>query len=177
MLQVNDSQEVALELVSGEIYSNLFHLISFNAFLYNPLSPDAVNPMNATAWSAQRSSNYSAITTDVLTFDRVEVNLGDIYNQTSGEATVEMAGYYYVTINAAAMANEPVAMHIVVNGNIQASLTRLSTVHGGPDSMARSAIVYLNEGDVIRAEIGAGTSVYSDEWIQTSFSGFLIVNR
>ena len=177
MLQVNDSQEVTLELVSGEIFGNDYHLICFNAFLYNPSSPDEINPMNATAWSAQRSSSYSAITTEVLTFDNVEVNQGGIYNPTSGEAIVEMAGYYYVTINAAAMANEPVAMHIVVNGDIKASLTRGSTVHSGPDSMARSAIVELEEGDVIRAEIGAGTSVYSDEWMQTSFSGFMIINR
>ena len=177
MLPLNASSEVTLDLVGGEIYSNVNHLICFNGFLYDPASPDLTNPMNATAWSVQRSTSLSVTADTTLTFDSVEVNEGDAYDEATGQVTVPVTGYYFISINAAAAPSAPVDMHIVVNDVIAASLTRVSTVHGGVDSLGRSAILRLNEGDVIRVDISADTEVYSDSFHQTSFTGFLIVNR
>ena len=177
MLPLNASSEVTLDLVGGEIYSNANHLICFNGFLYDPASPDLTNPMNATAWSVQRSTSLSVTADTTLTFDSVEVNENNVYDEVTGQVTVTIAGYYFISINAAAAPSAPVDMHIVVNDVIAASLTRVSTVHGGVDSLGRSAILRLNEGDVIRVDISADTEVYSDSFHQTSFTGFLIVNR
>ena len=177
MLPLNASSEVTLDLVGGEIYSNVNHLICFNSFLYDPSSPDLTNPMNATAWSVQRSTSLSVTADTTLTFDSVEVNEGDAYDEATGQVTVPVTGYYFISINAAAAPSAPVDMHVVVNDVIAASLTRVSTAHGGVDSLGRSAILQLNEGDVIRVDISADTAVYSDASHQTSFTGFLIINR
>ena len=177
MLPLNASSEVTLDLVGGEIYSNANHLICFNGFLYDPASPDLTNPMNATAWSVQRSTSLSVTADTTLTFDSVEVNEGDVYDAATGQVTVTIAGYYFISINAAAAAGAPVDMHIVRNGGVEASLTRASTVHSGADSLGRSAVLRLDVGDVIYVELSADTSVYSDAFHQTSFTGFLIVNR
>lgn len=178
MVRLNTSDTVHLELVRGELYSDGNHQICFNGFLYDPSSPDLTNIMNATAWSVHRTSGATTTSPRAyLTYEDVDVNERDVYDAATGEVTIDISGYYFLNMNAGAAAGQEVHMSLVVNEEVECSVRRESAVHSGADTLGRSYITYLEEGDVVRTDIWADTSVYSDAQRQTSFTGFLIVNR
>ena len=178
MLYLIEGQEVELFLEDGSIYSNVQQQICFNGIFYDPSSPDPDNRMTQVAWSVQRNSSDTAPDSDKqLTFDSVEVNSGLAYNETTDEVVIPVDGYYFLQVSAGALATLPVRMMLMRNGVQQAALRRDSTVHNGIDTLGRSVLALLSKGDVVTIEIGSGSGVYSDVNHQTSFTGFLIVNR
>ena len=178
MLPLNAGQIVFVFLEGGSLYSDPEQLISFNGIHYDPSSPDPANPMTQIAWSVQRSTSLTAPSSDVdLTFDTIEVNEGLAYNPETGEVTVTVSGYYLINLSAGALAGLPVNMRLMRNNVQEAALVRDSTTHSGVDTIGRTVLAVLIQGDVVKVQIGTDSGVYSDSFHQTSFTGFLLVNR
>ena len=178
MLDLNAGQEVDLYLADGTIYSNIAQLICFNGIYYDPASPDLARPMQKVAWSLQRDASLTAPDSNLeVTFDSIEVNEGSAYNETTNEITISVPGYYFMHVNAGALSGLRVDMRIMRNSTQEAVLRRDSTTHQGVDTLGRSVLAYLDRYDVITVEIGEDSGVFSNVNHQTSFTGFLIVNR
>ena len=51
---------------------------------------------------------------------------------------------------------------------------RNSVYHEGEDTLLKELVLQLNQGDVLRTVAQPTTQLFSDNGVQTSFTGFLI---
>ena len=127
------------------------------------------------AFFAVKTANIVAFEDQLLVdFDEITVNLYDAFNQDSNSFSCPIAGDYFFSMSAGAMAKNPVGLILRKNGKRFVSLVRESVVHNDVDTLSRSVIISLNQGDVIDLVVDSYTSAYSDQRFQTSLTGFML---
>ena len=123
------------------------------------------------SWSVARTSNLTTFTHPVP-FPTVLVNQGSAWNSTTNQITIPRTGYYYLHISQGVdQGQTTVYMNTLgLSGNI--ALYRSRGSHNGLDTLSRSAIMHITSGTTITIMIHY--RCYSDDLLQTSFSGFLL---
>ena len=123
------------------------------------------------SWSVARTSNLTT-TTHHVQFPKMLVNQGSAWNSTTNKVTIPRTGYYYLHISQGVAQGQTRAYMYTrgMSGNI--GLYGYKGLDNGLDTVSRSAIMYVTSGTTITIRILNGC--YSDDLLQTSFSGFLL---
>ena len=123
------------------------------------------------AWSVARTSSFEDDMNPVV-YPEVLVNEGNPWDPSSNSVTSPFSGYYYIYIGGAVHPFSPMYTRLWLNGIQQLGLTHEGPHQNGVETLGRSAILYMSEGDVLTVTNTHGS--YSDEGRQTMFIGFLI---
>ena len=127
------------------------------------------------AFFAVKTANIMAgYDQELVDFDEIIVNLYDGFNEDSNSFICPIAGDYFFSLSAGAMAENPVGFILRKNSKTIVSLVRKSTDHNNVDTLSRSVIISLVQGDVIDLILDRYTSAYSDQKFQTSLTGFML---
>ena len=169
LVQLSAGDRVDTELGSGYVYSDGELQTSFSGFLYNPAGFGAV------AFSAHRSTSWLSSGSPLypVEFGTILVNTGD-YDPAGHRFICSTSGYYFLHINTGVYGGTPVDFIILHNGVPIVNIYRSSVAHNGYDTIGRGIVYYLSQTDMIQIAADAGTGVYSDSDLQTSFTGFLL---
>ena len=81
---------------------------------------------------------------------------------------------FFCSISAGAGMESMVKLQVRKNNNVFVTLERDSLTHNGVDTISRSALINLEGNDVVKVTQQAGSFVYSDGGIQTSFTGLWV---
>ena len=125
------------------------------------------------SWCVARTSNLRA-NTDPVPFPKVLVNQGSAWNSSTNQITIPHTDYYYLHISQG-VAQRQTWVYMSIRGMQRytcISLYRNTSPHNGLDTLSRSAIMYITSGTILTIRIDRGC--YSNEFLQTSFSGFLL---
>ena len=120
------------------------------------------------AWCVTRTS--PALNGQV-TFDRILVNKGGIWNQSESKLTIPRDGYYVTHLSAGARQSHYLSYFLVVNRS-QGNGGVYRFPASGLETIGHSVILRLLKDDQIIVQ--SDNPVYSDYLMQTSFDGFLI---
>ena len=123
------------------------------------------------SWCVARTTNLTRSTLPVP-FPKVLVNQGSAWNSTTNKVTIPCTGYYYLHISQGVVQDQTEVYIIIRQMPVSIALYRYRTTHNGLDTLSRSAIMHLTSGTTLAIDINLGC--YSDEHLQTSFSGFLL---
>ena len=167
-MPLNANDQVTVYLVSGTLYADyVYYQTGFVILLYSPIH--GVNVI----WSVHKTTSATG-PTDPLPFEYVMANEGNAWNSVGQQLCVPASGIYYLHLNAAVAARQMVNMQLLVNGVPLMDIRRDTTHHSGTETRGRALMNHLNQGDKMTVILLNGTSVYSDQYLQTSFSGFLL---
>ena len=111
---------------------------------------------------------------DPLVFNIQLVNEGSHFDTSRHLFTAPTAGIYYFSVSVGLA--ETLTAHVELQKNNQAfaNIIRNSTSHPGTDTMGRSIMMSLEEGDTIHLVNHENQALWSsDSGLETSFSGFL----
>ena len=123
------------------------------------------------SWCVARTSNLRA-NTNPVPFPKVLVNQGSAWNSSTNQITIPRTGYYYLHISQGVIQGQT-EVHMSIRGMQRyISLYRNTSPHNGVDTLSRSAIMYITSGTILT--IWIDRRCYSNEFLQTSFSGFLL---
>ena len=160
-------------LYDSYLIANIVYFISTLqlAIHQTTFSMKSVMFMLQISWYIARTSNLATFT-DPVPFPKVLVNQGSAWNSTTNKVTIPRTGHYYLHISqGVAEGQNKVYMYTIgMSGNI--GLYRYRGSHYGIDTLSRSAIMHITSGTTITVLIYYGC--YSDDLLQTSFSGFLL---
>ena len=114
-------------------------------------------------------------TSDTVLFNKIEANVGNHYNVTTGKFLCDKAGIYY--FSAALFSKQNEYCFIRKNGSSVLVVSENKYVNGTSISYVfypgTSVVVYLNLGDVM--DLGGCTHAETLNQ-QSSFAGFLLLN-
>lgn len=160
---------VSVNLLTGESFSGFENQASFLGFQYKPRYASNT-PI---AWAAYRSRSLSSSAfTQLVTYDIVDVNLGNAFQNNQFRSPIK--GIYYISLSAGALRQQPVNLNLRRNNAQFLDVYRFGTNHNGEDTFGHSYIIQLNVGDTLQVQAQENTGFYSDQYLQTSFFGFLI---
>ncbi|XP_045206770.2 uncharacterized protein LOC123559013, partial [Mercenaria mercenaria] len=109
-----------------------------------------------------------------IVFDHVETNTGNGYNPHHGVFTAPVSGLYLFYTSVLADHNRIIWCQIVINGKNKASAYARGT-DGRHDQGSQAIIVQLQQGDDVAVQnLDADDSIYGDQYIYSTFSGFLL---
>ena len=153
--------------------------LSFKGFMYAPSHQLPV------AWSVHATNNeeygncYAHIsdmcqTMSKITFNKISVNVGDVWSSTTNGAIIPVRGLYYVTfvllyakchLEASLFVNDLATTSIVKTtcGNMGYLMTR-----------ERSVLLSLTKKDIVTVKIINGTVATFRKRLITSFAGILV---
>ena len=145
-------------------------------FLYSP-SKEATKP----AWSVHGMKSEDILLTlhkrieNYIFFDRVDVNIGSMYNITSKEVVINEGGVYYVA-NAITGNNFNVSVSLILNDEAISFIKRPVPRSRGISLVTRERAVLLNlhKDDKLAVKITAGIVYLSLTNSLCSFTGFMI---
>ena len=136
-------------------------------FLYEPIHGMSV------AWSVHRTT--SAIgPMEPVNFNYVMVNVGCAWNNYTNSFTAPVGGVYYIHINTDKVSGKKVNFQVMWNGNSFISFLTEHTYHNGTETRGRAIMANLTLGASLHIKLWNETEVYSDNYKQTSFSGFFL---
>ena len=165
--QLSQNDEVQAYLVSGAINNFNVDATNFIGFLYEPIHGMKV------AWSVHRTTSATG-PLEPVSFDYVMTNLGGGWNSNNHEFVSPMSGIYYLHLNVANQAQKMVNMQVTWNGLPYINIARLCTSTNGAKTNGRAIMTNITAGDKLHVRLANGTQIYSDNYKQTSFSGFLL---
>ena len=128
------------------------------------------------AFSAYRDQSVSGLgKKQIVIFDKVLINDGDGYSQTTGVFIAPVDGAYYFTWNTASLGNKgALVSSISLNGKNVVS----AAAEAGKFQMAGNSIILkLKRNDKISIGIGRGAEMFSnfkEGWFYPVFSGTLL---
>ena len=121
------------------------------------------------AWSVARTSSQSW---GHVQYPVVLVNEGGAWKPSSNKAVIPRDGYYFLHVGGAVSSAVFSSLRLNVNQKRMFITIHESSNHNGTDTMSRSGILKLSEGDELK--VHAHRSLYSDNQMQIIFIGFLI---
>ena len=154
-------------------------LISLCTFL-NALSftaPQAPN-LEKIAFAASLTNTIKSLGShQVIEFNQVITNIGNVYDTRHGHFTAPIKGLYLFSMSAHAANNQIIALDLVLNGN--RIIDVYADARGGAEETATQTLpLVLEKGDVVWVrthERYTGYKLYGDtEWNRSSFSGVLL---
>ena len=168
------SQRSELSLSSkSALFSDAYFQTAFSGFFISNI----VNPVVAFSFGL---SNYfnAANLGNVLSnipFDIINIDTHNGWSRASSVYNVPVAGVYVISLTSAAFAHERLFVALYVNNNAVAGLYFGSNNNNGIETLSRTVLINLNEGDQLDATLDKrfGGAAYSDIHCQTSMKGFL----
>ena len=124
------------------------------------------------AWSVARSTSFST-RMNPITFDRVLVNVGDIWNPSTNTATIRRSGFYFLHLGSGIHRGIDSHHYVTVNNVNQFAADLHSSNHNGVITVSRSGILHLVSGAVVKTTTDT-PGLYSDSGLQVMFIGFLL---
>ncbi|KAK2154653.1 hypothetical protein LSH36_261g01000 [Paralvinella palmiformis] len=170
MANLEEDDYVYVNLVAGELYSDIYRQVSFGGFQYNPKYG------THQAWSVYRTSNINARRDplDPLPFQGAEVNTG-LFDFDDDRVHIVKSGVYYIHLNVGVQSRELMKAHIVLDDTrTEAEISRSTKWHNGEDVLGQGMILELFSGNTLKVVLEEDSYLYSDSNRQTVFSGFLI---
>ncbi|XP_033725351.1 complement C1q-like protein 3 [Pecten maximus] len=105
---------------------------------------------------------YAAVSVDTETnpvvFDKVYLNEGGCYDNTTGEFTCSVSGVYHITWSVETFGEEDVGTILDVNGK-EFGYTWTDSQDQQYDTSTSVAILRLNAGDVVKVTLQSGSKV------------------
>lgn len=150
----------------------------------NPLSPPFASTDGRTAFSVALFSSgnfkcFGPFTNNVnVVYEHVFLNLGDVYNTTTGIFTVPHSGVYSLALTVYSDAGSQGASLVVcanlqVNGIVVSGSTDSNT-QDQEDSFTIAVALELNTGDEVAVSLPAGCFLCDDISHYNTFSAFLL---
>ncbi|XP_045160874.2 complement C1q-like protein 2 [Mercenaria mercenaria] len=130
-------------------------------------------PKLSVAFTAHTTDHYTSKTGDqTIIFPSVVTNVGDAYNQTSGEFVTPTPGTYYFFTSILSWIGDAFWAYIAVNGSRKTTLYERGA-DGGYGMASQAIVIKLNEGDRVTVKTTqSGEKIFGAGY--TTFSGFLI---
>ncbi|XP_061181492.1 complement C1q-like protein 3 [Saccostrea echinata] len=113
-----------------------------------------------------------------LVYDRVETNIGNGYDVTSGNFVVPENGVYAFHITTVAKDKSHCSVQLVKNDIVKDIGWADAMNHNDRASSSTFTILNVKEGDIVKVRVGtafAGDILESNQYTRLSFSGFRIV--
>jgi hypothetical protein len=154
-------------------------LISLCTFL-NALSFTApqVPNLEKIAFAAALTNTIKSLGShQVIEFNQVITNIGNVYDTRHGHFTAPIKGLYLFSMSAHAANNQVIALDLVLNGN--KIIDVYVDARGGAEETATQTLpLVLKKGDMVWVrthERYTGNTLYGNtEWNRSSFSGVLL---
>ena len=124
-----------------------------------------------TGFSVARVDSVSG-TREPFPFDISLYKGGLHYNRSSHTFTAPSSGIYYFSFSVGLNAHSSAGFTLHKNALPYVNIVRKSTSHNGIDTIGRSVLMRLNQGDRIYMVNEAGQTARSSHMMETSFSGF-----
>lgn len=157
-LEANDN--IGLRLLSGRTRST--------SGLYTYLTAMKLNATDYTpVFYARRSSNFNE-PSEAISYDKVIINKGNDWNSTASEYVVRFSGIYYIEVSGATSVGTRLNIDVNINGSRKFRLLRASNSHNGYDTMSRSGLWKLNEGDTVQFRGSEGLNTNGDRELITA---------
>lgn len=163
---------VALQTNAAYISGPAAYPTSMAGFLYNP---DLI--INAVAWYVQRTAAETTGVQQPLTFDTININMGDTWQSGPQQAVINVPGLYYLRLDAVACFSAPLNLTVCLNNNgIFDVRLQLRTGDGGVN-LGRANLVELRRNDYVTVTQDDGSCVGGGANGETAFYGFLVYPR
>ncbi|XP_062598474.1 complement C1q-like protein 2 [Saccostrea cucullata] len=133
------------------------------------------------AFYAYISSNIQGKTLSkhkIFVYDRVETNIGNGYDATSGKFTAPERGVYVIHTTTFSYNRSCSVIELVKNGVVKDVAYADSGNHDDAASASTLTILNLKKGDVINTRVGVrygGSYLPSNDFARISFSGFKLM--
>ena len=105
-------------------------------------------------------------------FNTYLYNAGRHYNPLKYTYTAPSDGIYYFSLSVGLNAHSEAEFVLYKNNKAYVNIIRNSTKHNGTDTIGRSVMMRLNQGDMVFMVNEAGLTARSSPMMETSFSGF-----
>ena len=177
-LQKYDSVTLYTRYTANKVKDNSF-LLSFKGFMYAPLRQLPI------AWSVHAKNNEYPFTCDAhitdycrkianITFNKISVNVGDVWSSTTNEVIISVRGLYYVTF-VLLYADGNLEASLFVNNLVTTSILKTTCdIVGCLMTRERAVLLSLAEKDVVTVKIIKGTIATFKYQFTTSFAGILV---
>lgn len=130
-------------------------------------------------WSVARTK---PVTTDhpedPMPFDKISINIGNVWNDTASASVITHAGLYYVQATINTLSTGRGMLNVKVNGVKQFEVKSLAINYKVDQTRSNGAILRLAEGDRVTVEqpkLDSGSIGLSHSMGITSFFGLLIL--
>ncbi|XP_070580890.1 complement C1q tumor necrosis factor-related protein 3-like [Ptychodera flava] len=132
----------------------------------------AIPANQQSAFSVTRSTSLQAEENITIPFDTVLTNVGNNYDKDTSKFTCTIAGTYVFMFSLKKGIDDgPTYASLMLNDNIAVSGRDDDISH---DMVGNSVVLQLQAGDEVWLRLWAGYSIYSNQNIYCSFSGFLL---
>ncbi|CAG2212718.1 unnamed protein product [Mytilus edulis] len=137
--------------------------------LLTDINQDLARTDERPAFSASRTSSKSLGLNEVLTFDKVWLNIGNGYEPTTGVFTVPKDGIYFISNTV--MSTKGKFLHCHLWRNNESNVGSFGTDYS---SGTLNTVMALRKGDkiYIKHDVYNNESIYGGHW--SMFSGYLI---
>ncbi|XP_051909248.1 complement C1q-like protein 2 [Hippocampus zosterae] len=112
---------------------------------------------------------------EVLKFDDVITNLGNLYDPNSGKFTCQVSGIYYFTYHVLMRGGDGTSMwaDLCKNGQVRASAIA-QDADQNYDYASNSAVLHLDSGDEVYVKLDGGKAHGGNNNKYSTFSGFIL---
>ena len=111
----------------------------------------------------------------VVPFNFVVLNVGNVWNQTTNTAVIKVSGIYYLHVQFSSTYNAGVKFEVNINGKVAFTAEFLMVCNAGGTGRYRAVLRKLAAGDTITISMLTGyTCIYGDTIPNTSFYGFYL---
>ncbi|XP_035692873.1 complement C1q tumor necrosis factor-related protein 4-like [Branchiostoma floridae] len=125
------------------------------------------------AFSAKRTTDFTAPWERVIEFDRLLSNVGSSFDPYFGVFTCRVAGTYFFTFNMKKMDARRTAVHLMKNRRIEATAEDDST--RDTSMLSQAVVLHLEVGDTVYTKLASGGLLDgSGEDGTITFTGFLL---
>ncbi len=123
------------------------------------------------AFSAARSPAFHG--NGIIKLPLILQNTGYSYQRSTSTFQAPLNGIYFFSLSVAVPPYGTTKVRFQINGIDKVELLQTSSNHNGVNTITRSTLFKLREGDQVQVASIAGDTLYSDRDLQISFSGFL----
>ena len=178
LLQQNDT--VTLHTKYEDLYGLIDkYWLSFKGFMYAP-SHQLPIAWSVHATNSEGSPNWISLRRDIcqtisnITFNKISVNVGDVWSSTTNGAIIPVKGLYYVTF-VLLYAKCHLEASLFVNDLATTSIVKTTCVNRGYFmTKERSVLLSLTKKDIVTVKIINGTVATFRTRLVTSFAGILV---
>jgi len=111
---------------------------------------------------------------NALVFDGVTTNIGNFYNNATGQFTCPVNGIYFFTVNIMSKGNKLLSAHLMMNTRAIAGLYAIGGSPSTNDHSTASVVVHCTEGQHVYVKSLSDHSVNGEPVGYTQFTGFLL---
>ena len=154
------------------LFSDIYLQTTFAGFfITNIVNPVVVFSFGLSTYF--NASNFEDILTNIP-FDIINIDTHNGWTTASNVYNVPIAGVYVISLTSAAFAHGKLVVSLYINNKLAAGLFFSSNNSNGIETLSRTVLFNLNEGDQLAATLDRRFgAVFSDIHCQAGFKGFL----